>query len=271
MTRVWAMATFSAFALAACSFAISTSGLSGGGSEGTPDAPAGDAPADVSQSADAPTDTVAEKPPADPSLVASWSFEDAEGRTAADGSGNGHGGTLTGDVGFQADGARGRAARFVGTGHIVVPSLAGAKFPPTGTLSLWLKHGFVQDEPDDRNVLDGWDNTRQHLFFRRVGDGTANEFQIGFQPANNQYSFGTNFNPPPSKWVHVVVVWAAGAADVGEGWVFVDREQIANDRYSRDFSPLAQTLVLGDSFIGAIDEVKLFSRAFSPAEARALE
>lgn len=252
-----------------CSFVVSTTGLSGGRDD-TPDADRDATSADV-VAPDTSADVATEKPVEDPSLVGMWSFEDADGRTATDSSGKGNHGALFGDVLFQDGGARGRAARFSDTGRIEVPTLAGARFPQSGTLSLWLDHDFAQDDPLDRDVLDGWDNQRQHLFLRRVGDGQAGDFQVGFQPANNQYAFGTTFVVPRAKWIHVVIVWVAGAFEVGEGRVFVDRVEVAHDRYSRDFSPTAQSFVLGRSFIGAIDEVKLFSRPFSAAEAVALE
>ncbi len=73
---------------------------------------------------------------ADDDLVIYFSFDEVDG-VVADGSGRGNDGVIVGNVTFEADGARGGAARFAESGYL---DLDGANFPaadiPTNAITL---------------------------------------------------------------------------------------------------------------------------------------
>jgi hypothetical protein len=257
--------------LVACSLTVDTSGLAGGGS-GTSDggdaSSVADATAEVSSdgASDAGRDAAR-----DPSLVAEYSFEEQPGATTSrDSSGNDLHGLVQGDATFVTDGVRGGALKVGGTGFFVVNALAAGLFPRTGTLSLWFRFDFPPVVGPGRSVFDNWDKTRAHVFVRYEDSGNPGEFQIGLQPvtASGTYAGVIGFVPQRKKWTHVVVTWDEAAQ---EGAAFVDGASLGRSTYDQPFVPTNQLFRMGESLVGGIDEVRLFRRAFTDAEAIALD
>lgn len=258
--RHTAAALLVALPLAACSLLLSTSDLDGPGDPASAGAEAGE-------------DGVAtgEAGAAVPNLIGSWSFEEQSGRTAQDSSGQGNHGQLGASVTWTPDGARGGAVRFAGNSDAVtVASLAAGAFPTSGTLSLWFRYTFAENDPASRSILDDWTRDRGHIFLRRPNGTTDRTFQVALQPhdvALEGYTFVHRFDVASQTWVHVVLTWDAVEK---AGAFYVDGTVVLREAYKNDFSPNGQRFVLGQRFIGEIDEVRLYDRALAEAEVATL-
>jgi hypothetical protein len=256
--------------IAACSL-TDTSGLSDGPS-GAPDA--GDA-AVLDAVAEAPLDAPADTGPdaaKDPTLLAEYSFEDPVGSTTVkDTSGNEKHGSLQSGATLVTDGVRGHALSVGGAGFFVVDALGGTLFPRSGTLSLWFRFDFAPTDMTGRSVFDNWDKNRSHLFVRFPdGNSTPGQFQMALQPATlpGGYAAVVNFTPQRNKWTHVVVTWDE---NIQVGAFFVDGVSLGQIAYDQAFVPTAQLFRIGEGLVGGIDEVRVFRRALTNAEAVALD
>jgi hypothetical protein len=258
--------------LVACSLTVDTSGLAGPGNvvPDSGDASVVDATAEASVDG-SPVVDAGRDAARDPSLVAEYSFEEQPGATTSrDSSGNDLHGLVQGDATFVTDGVRGRALKVGGTGFFVVNALAAGLFPRTGTLSFWFRFDFPPLTGPGRSVFDNWDKTRSHVFVRYQDTGNPGEFQVALQPgaASGGYAAVAGFSPQRNKWTHVVVTWDEAAQ---EGAAFIDGAILGRGPYDQPFVPTGQLFRMGESLVGGIDEVRLFRRAFTDAEALALD
>lgn len=262
------LASIGAATFCGCSLIVSTSGLTGEPPPQAPDAADAAAPVvEAAADADAPeVDAGVDAPPRDPSIIGEWHFDDT-----SDASGKGNDAVLSGDAVFTADGVRGKCITLAGTGRIRMSTLWGAGFPTNGTLSFYMKYTFSLTDPTDRTLVDSWDGTRAHLFVRRPPNATGQEFQAALQPPNTSYAWATNFDVAPGAWTHVVLVWRSGDTTTGEGGLYVGKKLVKRTTIDGPFVPTSQQFDLGNRFIGAIDEVVLYDRALSDAEALALD
>jgi hypothetical protein len=263
--------------MGACSL-TSTDGLTGGSADASvadSELPKSDAlppdasGTDASDASDAKDGADAAR---DPSLIAEYLFEDPDGAVALDTSGKGNHGALFAGATFAAGGVRGRALAVHGADYFEVAALNGNKFPTSGTLSIWSRNTFPPNDSADRNVFDGYDPTRGHIFLRHTGGGNNGMYQAAFQfgDGSGQYTFVTTVAAPQNTWVHVVMTWDA-LAKVGA--VYAGGVLIVQTPYdsTKPFSPSEQTFRAGHLFIGLIDELKLFDRPLTPPEAQALQ
>jgi hypothetical protein len=250
---------------------LSTSDLAGGGNAAASDATVAEVLAsDAPIAPDAPdVSNDAEADAGDPDLVGAWSFDTAVGSFAPDLSGNGHDATLVGVAASPDAGVSGAGVE-VGLGKSIrVPSLDGPAFPSTGSLSFWLRVDSATAAT--QGVFDDWDSNRSHIFVRRIVDDAA-AMQIAFEmPDAASYVFNANPSAKPSDWTHIVITWDAGAK---KAHVFQQKVLLsAPENYVGPgmFVPSEQHMTFGGTaFTGAIDEVRLYRKALSPAEVAAL-
>ncbi len=205
----------------------------------------------------------------DPTLIGWWSFDDATGATVPDLSGHGHEAILMGDtVISKATAHAGGAAVVSGAGaRINVPTLAGAAFPRTGTLSIWFR--WEQMETSDHvGVFDLYATERSHVFLRHANEDPAGVFQFALQASGPvDYPFSAGFGVPSKTWAHVVLTWDEAAE---QARLLVDGALVQTGSYKSAFAPTEQLFQLGVDLHGAIDEVRLYSRALDPGEASLL-
>jgi hypothetical protein len=257
----------------ACSLVVSTSGLSDGmaaAPEGGPDLIA-DAIADVTATVDSPVVESGPDAARDPALVAEYSFEDALGGAAVhDSSGHENNGTMHNGATFAIDGVRGHALAVNGLGFMAATALDGVAFPRSGTLSLWMRQGTTPVSDSSRGVFDNYDIDRPHVFVRHANNAPANEFQMALQAQDNngQYAAAASFAVQLDVWTHFVVTWNEATS---EGAFYVNGTLLARGAYDLPFAPTGQKLVLGEGHVGGIDEVRLYSRALTDAEAAKLD
>ena len=220
-------------------------------------------------------------------LVIYYSFDEVTG-VVADGSGKGHDGTVVGDVTANANGVRGRAAKFGTSGSPGYLDLGGPTFDskdiPTSafTLAAWTK-------------VDGTSN-QNAIFNARASDGTwlvHPEIRTG----DNDYRFTVrkygsvtigNINggtlgykrpegtPVANEWVHVAMSYSKADA---QAVVYVNGKVVAQVAPSES-ADMAGDWGLGARvgynidnarhFNGLMDEFYMFKRALSQNEIESL-
>ncbi len=254
--------------VAGCSLLVDSGGLSG---TDAPVVDGGTSPADVAL--DAPTtsaDAGSDAAPSDPSLIGEWLFDDIGATLSADTSGQGRAALLKAAAKVTTGGVRGGALAVAGgLDQAVVPGLAAQSFPTTGTLSVWVRYTFNPADGENRAVFDAWDANREHLFLRRANDTPSpKELQFALQDLKAGYVADAYFTLEPSTWAHVVMTWDAVRQQIV---CFVDKREIGRRSYGRAFLPRTQDFVLGNNWVGLLDEVRLWNRALDPTEVAVLD
>src|SRR4030042_284641 len=83
-------------------------------------------------------------------LVGWWRLNDASGTTAADSSGNGYNGTITGAA-WLNDGTRGYVLDFEGVDYVSIPSTALSTITSQVTIAVWL-YGDAAFQPQENSI-----------------------------------------------------------------------------------------------------------------------
>ena len=206
----------------------------------------------------------------DPSLVAHWSYENGVGMGVPDDAQD-HEGALTGNAIYEA-GRFGRALRFDGGTHVVVPFAQGLVGSEGFTFSTWIKPDALVG--GNRIVLNGDCNggSARSLYLVRVDpDGNA-EFTLERTPLPSTIEAAL----PDTEWHHVAAVWDPSEAADNQR-LYLDGALISVATFAGPLDRLADQLQLGagascaggsasELFAGALDETKLFSRALDASE-----
>ena len=228
-------------------------------------APGVDAAIDADAALDASFDAAG-----DPHLVGEWRFEEAAGTTASDTSGRGHDGTLVGGAAFTTDGKRGGAVTMHGTSDqwVEVPSLKGAAFPQTGTLSIWYRApAFTSAQAA---IFDYYDSARNHLYIRHPNGYPPNRIQFALQSTTSVdgFAFVVDTDVSVAAWIHLVATWSAAVSTAA---FYIDGVLQKRAAYEVTFVPKDQSFQLGIGLAGSIDEVRLYDVALDDAAATALD
>jgi hypothetical protein len=196
-------------------------------------------------------------------LVAYWNFDEGSGAIANDVTGNGHTGTLNGEIGWVPGFIGNSAINFHGTGNaisnVTVPNSASLQFASNQsfTLSAWVLAGGLRssDEAviaksrDQGNYYGIWINSANKWVFRGPGGdvvGSAATTTAWTHVAVVQNgSTGTRL-----IYVNGVVA-GSGAAQAANG---------AGDLW------IGQANGITQPFPGTIDEVRLYNRALAASE-----
>jgi hypothetical protein len=257
-----------ALAFAGCFVGIDTSLMNrdGGSSSDAGGSPDATSPVDGAQPADEGT-TASDAPPSDPSLVGSWSFEEASGDTVADTSGHGHDGTLVGSP-SRVTGSTGQGIAMSGTQRFDVTSLDGANFPVAGTFSMWFQ--FVEsivNGPTRWGLFDVHDiaQGRAHWSLQQQPNGET-DIDIDFTTVQGQPAVEDFFGVSSPAWNHIVVTWDVTRYDCYAAKQGDPLKHVSGGTYDFAFSPTGQQFKVGTAFNGAIDEIRLYSRALTAAE-----
>lgn len=249
------------------------------GSSGTSSTDGGPSDAAATADAAAPVDAASDAPSADgggyvelAGLIGYWPFDETAGSTAHDLSGKQNNGAVTGAT--WVAGVRGNALHADGsnTQHVEMHSFDG-HFPTSGTISLW----FKADTFDGIWILDTYDATRNHLYLDvNKGDNPASFEALlqGPNPKGGNTSVGFATVPATlSTWTHVVLVWDA---DVAHDYsLYTDGALRHASTLDPAWKPTDQHFWLFPygccgGFQGTIDEVRLYDRAVTAAEALAI-
>ena len=214
---------------------------------------------------------------AETGLVGRWKMNEGSGLTLTDASGNNREGSLTTPT-WITDGKEGTAIKLnTSSSRITFPSsLSGTGFPATGAISFWIKGDFAT-----QNSLNVFDNFRSdnHILIRT---NVANQgLQIAFQQPSGAYAFVDYLPISANVWTHVCVAWDStnhmgyvyknGVLHLGSPIV---TNAASNARYPilPTWTPSSQIFLFGssitssNSFIGSLDDIKLYNRCLSLSE-----
>ncbi|MFH1187102.1 MAG: DUF2341 domain-containing protein [Candidatus Levyibacteriota bacterium] len=204
-----------------------------------------------------PGDTTTCTPP-----VAEWNFEEKQGSTANDSSGNNNNGTLTNASWSQ--GHAGSGVYLNGTSaYVDNSSLDNSNFPQTtGTVSLWVKGNFTSQQ--FKAIFDDY-ASRNHIFIR-TNDGSFNNLQIELQDSGGAYIAGNNFHIDDNVWNHLVVTYNT-STDLAE--IYINgQEKYSATMSNSSWVPDGQDTKLSSWtwFQGYVDQVKIFNYVRTPAQ-----
>lgn len=262
----------SAIALAGCSLLVSEDFAAE-----DPLPPSSDASSDATEAAASETSTSADSGSevavdadagVDPSLVAFWTFDHGTSALQKDETqrydllvSNAASIDVTGGV-------RGGSIVYANAGQPRVDALSTTSYPKKGTLSFWFKYTYADTDTTTRGLFDNWDSGRAHIFVRRIGDNPPGVFQVGLQPkvTAGTYAWGATFATQKDKWTHVVLTWDSSGATAA---LYVSGTIVKTGSFitGETFDPSEQSFVFGGGFEGAVDEIRLYDRVLSDAEA----
>ena len=212
-------------------------------------------------------------------LLGYWPLDEADGKTAADSSGKGNDAALKGNgVTWKPnDGKLGGAAEFDGGGDAIEDD-NGADYIndlTAITVSVWVKSGEV---PSDRGFIDGrdpgGDDTVLSLRYDAAGfeAGGKDLIKAGITTTGGIQRLETSNDVQTKSWQHFALTWSSG----NELALYVDGEldtPTFNSPETKGKLTDATKLVIGKgekdqgrSWIGMIDDVRIYDRVLDDAE-----
>jgi hypothetical protein len=207
-------------------------------------------------------------------LVAYWAFDDGQGTTVADRSGNRRDGALTGGT-WLTDGRFGGALRFGNGEYVTVAAFPDAT--PGFSVSAWVRlNQYTQGTTDDTNwgtivsteTSGGWEMNIDQF-------STSPGINFGFWRGPNQgdYDSYTCSCLDLGRWTHFMAV-VDGSRKAFD--VYVDGELRNTTAFSQNILPGSPTLTVGEVpwgaryLVGDVDDIAIYSRALVPAEVASL-
>lgn len=200
---------------------------------------------------------------ADDGLIAHWKLDSIENGTVEDCSGNGYTGTFEGSEPEITDGVSGKAFKFgADKSPVVIQDSPSLKFSKSSsyTISLWLRSDGIT----------GWESVIQKG--RRSG---SNNYGIWMIPGGKkiQYCIGNDRigteTMPTGEWIYYTVVQdgAKGTRTI----YYNGRESVSQATVDMNEQPGVFTIggvggSVGEMFNGAIDDVRIYSRALKKTE-----
>ena len=197
-------------------------------------------------------------------LVGGWSFNDGTGGTAADCSGRGNPGTLSGGAAWTTDGRYGGALTFDGVNDMVTVADASSLDLTSGmTLSAWVRP----------TTLGSW---RQVLLKERPAGLTYALYATG--KANNRPNATLAIGNvdrevngtaalPAATWTHLAATYDGSIARLFvNGTQVATRTQAGTLVTSTGALRIGGNAIWGEWFAGTIDDVRVYDRALTVAE-----
>lgn len=203
------------------------------------------------------------KPPNNNGLVGWWTFNEGVGTAAHDSSGSGGTGTVNGTVSWVA-GKLGRALGFDGTTYVQAPLVSAIAKSGVYTFSAWVNSN---------------NSSAEQSIFDNPGPGVCSDrngmvYYAGTQDLSFGYYDGSAWHGvsgkmTPNAWHHVVGINSGGTLSL-----YIDG--VAQSQTVNPYATCANVLTIGKTasqpfpFYGSIDEVRIYSRAFSATDVSAL-
>ena len=207
-------------------------------------------------------------------LIGYWPFEEGQGTTAADITGNGNDGTFSGAVEW-VPGYIGSAVSFDTAGErIVVGPLDPTEGTDAMTLAAWILWEGEGHTIEQQGIIGkrlGWDpGTTVKWFWQTNPTG---DFLFRADSANGGGGGGLGWGngliaPYANEWIHVAVTWDDGAVVQ-----YINGEEVSTGNINfidtADDTPVTIGCVdstNNETFVGSIDEVRIFNHALSVDE-----
>ena len=196
-------------------------------------------------------------------LIGYWNFDEASGNLAHDTSGSGYNGTVNGAT--WTTGKINSSLSFNGTTSVITPSIAlGATF----SVSVWVNPSVTAQSPYERIVENQyWTG----LFLGTNLSGTGYKFFVNYSTGSTG-TCGAQFGCAEGGAITSGWHLLTGTFDGTTARLYVDTALVASDTFT---APLNTNLPLhigedvsnsGYGWRGAIDEVRLYTRALTAAE-----
>lgn len=193
-----------------------------------------------------------------------WAFDEGSGSTADDSSGNGNDATLTGSPSW-VDGKTGNALEFSGTNY--ARSDGSVTVSDTFTVSAWVKPSAAPDVGGfaARIVENSYASSFALGYYN---NGTAKVVQLSIE---GNALFGVS-DIPLGEWSHVVATFDGAVANVYVNGVFDSTGDFSGSITPGSVSlPIYVGTYFGSpgelaSFVGAIDDVRVYDRALSSSD-----
>ncbi len=205
--------------------------------------------------------------------VGVWLFNETDGDTASDSSGNGNDGTLEGDPNWIPDGKFGNALELDGAGdYVSIPDheTLDTKLSEVFTIVIWVQGTY---RPNDWHGLvtkaQGWRVDMCYLL-QRAANGKF-EFALFGEGGNDSWT-ASNINPKDGTWYHVGAVYTGEEAQI-----YVDGVLSATRVFSAKIADTNAPVVIGTNYPtgiqpveGLIDEAAIFSVALEEEDINAI-
>jgi hypothetical protein len=197
-------------------------------------------------------------------LVGAWSFDEATGSTVSDASGKGNTGTVSGAK--RVAGRHGGALWFDGRNDMVTVQSSSSLSLTTGmTLEAWVRPEALGSMWRTVAIKE---QTNQLAYALYAGNGRG----LPSGHVNNGIDRGLSGTPALTlkRWAHLATTWDGSVIRL-----YVNGAQVASQSLggtavtSRGALRLGGNTVWSEWFHGAIDEVRIYNRALSPAELKA--
>lgn len=184
--------------------------------------------------------------------VAYFSFDEGEGTTIADNTGN-YSATLTGNTTF-AEGIDGSAMQVDGTGGALIGQ---GDLGDNWTVSMWIKG---QPGPGTNTVLlAGTQGELKYDQWKKTGKMGVSKFKV------KDASF--NYNPPQNEWFHATFVGNSSGTTL---YINGESKGTISVAIKCPFQTLGYNADTTGFFVGSIDEFKVFDTGLNAEQAAAL-
>jgi len=204
----------------------------------------------------------------DPALAGWWKFEEKSGATAADSSAAKHNGTLSGGLAFDAasvDGKVGKGVLLAADQYVEIKGYKGVTGTKPRSVAAWFK---TTKRQGDIAIWGARDSGKQFRFGHIRG-------RLGVTPFGGYYYMKEYTND--DKWHHVVlVITESELPNLHDNvCIFLDGKiAVVDDIGLLDLLPIETAeeadVRLGTGFEGVLDDVRIYSRALTLDEAKAI-
>ncbi len=206
-------------------------------------------------------------------LIAYWPFEEGQGTTTADITGNGNDGTLNGDVEW-VEGYIGSAVSFDTAGErIVVGPIDPSGETNAMTLAAWILWEGEGHTIEHQGIIGkrlGWttDGATIKWFWETTPNGDL-VFRADYDGGGTGLWWGNGILAPyANEWTHVALTWDDGAAIQ-----YINGEEVSTGNIDFRDSANETPVTIGcvdstntETFVGSIDEVRIFDNALTVDE-----
>jgi len=217
------------------------------------------------------------KPELDSGLVAHWEFDESEGLTVRDSSGNGYDGSVVGGKPkWACDGIYGGCLDFDGTYGVQIPADVFGKTEQAITVSLWLKGRASQ--PTDRRVLlqasaEGADESDTVVGVYGNWQQAYIRFETGYMETSGETWAELGLADWAGRWNHYVFV----TDTVNNQQLIYHNGKLVKEGTTDNLMTNVTIAFIGmavdegrDKYTGRLDDVRIYSRALSADEVAGL-
>jgi hypothetical protein len=206
-------------------------------------------------------------------LIGYWPFDEGKGTEAADVTGNGNDGIFNGEIEW-VTGYKGKGVQFDTAGErIVIGPLdptSGTNAMTLSTWVLWEGSGHTIEHQGIIGKRQGWTTTGDTIkWFWEATPTNDLIFRADYDGGGDSFGWGNAvLEPYANEWTHLTLTWEDGTA-----LQYINGEEVSNGSVGFREAANATPMTIGcvdstnnESFVGIIDEVRIFNHALTPDE-----